>query len=228
MIQTFKMIGQAEDRLALRRGITADALEHRRAVMQRMRHDMGGCFSPGLYASVVPDIRRIFLGHDFGSLKGMRSVAGEPALGKSVACFAPNEPTNDDGSNDYTRHIAGPAVSAHCLAVFERRACRCVRLSGCDGAVRHGTGADEADSSGTERLRCRDRDVELLARRLVSLATVLAVRRDIDTGRADRRCNHVAGYLLSTLGRRGAGLCRRALAVAAGAWRQHTKLTIAA
>src|SRR5690606_20445970 len=37
------------------RVVAADALEHRRAVMQRVRHDVGGRLRPGLDRAVVPD-----------------------------------------------------------------------------------------------------------------------------------------------------------------------------
>ncbi len=49
------MVAEAEDRRAVGGLVAADTLEHRRAVMQRVRHDMGGGLRPRLDHAVVPD-----------------------------------------------------------------------------------------------------------------------------------------------------------------------------
>ncbi len=54
------MVGEPEDRRTVgaspNRGlVAADALEHRGAVMQYMRHHMRGGLGPGLDRAVVPD-----------------------------------------------------------------------------------------------------------------------------------------------------------------------------
>src|SRR3546814_16563489 len=49
------VVGQAEDRRAVGRVVAADALEHRRTVVQCVRHDGGGRLGPWLYGAVVPD-----------------------------------------------------------------------------------------------------------------------------------------------------------------------------
>ena len=45
-----------EDRRALRGVVCADALEHRGAVVDRVRHHVGGGLGPGLDRAVVPDL----------------------------------------------------------------------------------------------------------------------------------------------------------------------------
>src|SRR3546814_7408079 len=49
------VVGQAEDRRAVGRVVAADALEHRRTVVQCVRHDVGGRLGPWLDGAVVPD-----------------------------------------------------------------------------------------------------------------------------------------------------------------------------
>src|SRR5690349_5020998 len=114
--------------------------------------------------------------------------------------------------DDTTRLAARAPVFVDRTVVLERRTCRRVRLSRGDGAVRHGAGADEADRARAQCAGRRDRYVEFLAWRLVSLAPVLAVCDYLVSGRAARRRNHAAGYLLPATGWRGACLFGRALA----------------
>src|SRR3546814_10159650 len=49
------VVGQAEDRRAVGRVVAADALEHRRTVVQRVRHDVGGRLGPWLDGAVRSD-----------------------------------------------------------------------------------------------------------------------------------------------------------------------------
>src|SRR5699024_9053626 len=53
------MIGEAEKLRPIRRGISTQALENRRAIMQSMRADMHGCLLPALQPTVMPDQRRV-------------------------------------------------------------------------------------------------------------------------------------------------------------------------
>src|SRR3546814_20637668 len=52
--QATVVVGQAEDRRAVGRVVAADALEHRRTVVQCVRHDVGGRPGPWLDGALVP------------------------------------------------------------------------------------------------------------------------------------------------------------------------------
>src|SRR5690606_15620888 len=61
-VQAPVVVVEAEDRRAAGGVVAADALEHRRAVVQRVRHDVGGRLGPGLDRAVLPDPLRVLHG----------------------------------------------------------------------------------------------------------------------------------------------------------------------
>ena len=55
VVQALHVVGVAEDRRALRRLVRADALEHRRSVVQRVRHHVDGGLGPRHQLAIEPD-----------------------------------------------------------------------------------------------------------------------------------------------------------------------------
>ena len=77
--QPIDVVVQAEDRRALRRGVGADALEHGRAVVQRVAGDVGGGRMPRHEPAVVPDPRGGLHRHDRRSAPiALRSRSSSP------------------------------------------------------------------------------------------------------------------------------------------------------
>jgi len=62
--QTLEMILQAKNHRPTLRLVAADALEYRRAIVQRVRHHVRGGLGPRLDRAVVPDELGIGLRHD--------------------------------------------------------------------------------------------------------------------------------------------------------------------
>jgi hypothetical protein len=62
-VQTLVVVGEAEDHRAVRGLVAADALEHGRAVMHDVRHDVRGGLGPALDRAVVPDPFGVVHGH---------------------------------------------------------------------------------------------------------------------------------------------------------------------
>src|SRR6185437_7950919 len=78
--QAVEVVGEAKDRCTVRRGVAADAFEYRGAVVQRMRHHVGGGLGPRLDLAVLPDPFGVLLRH------------GESPLGTAHDKPAPRAP----------------------------------------------------------------------------------------------------------------------------------------
>lgn len=82
------VIGEAEDRRAVRCVVAADALEHRRTVMHDVRHHMRRRLRPGLDRAVVPNPFGVALRHGGSPLSMMARSLPQPIRRRCAAEWA--------------------------------------------------------------------------------------------------------------------------------------------